>query len=56
MPVEGYKSVTVKDKTYNELQELADKTHRSISGTIEYLLEKYAPISIEITSEVPANG
>ena len=40
MPVEGFKSVTVSEVTYEKLEELASKNHRSIAQTIEHLLEK----------------
>jgi predicted CopG family antitoxin len=39
MPVEGFKSITVNEATYEKLEEIANKNHRSIAQTIEHLLE-----------------
>jgi hypothetical protein len=39
MPVEGFKSVTIPEETYKQLEIMADRTHRSIPKLIEYLLE-----------------
>jgi len=40
VPAEGYKSITVRREVYEELKSLAEKTHRSVPGLIEYLIEK----------------
>jgi len=40
MPREGYKTITVKEDTYKELQDFAEQTHRSVPQTIEYLIDK----------------
>jgi len=40
MPAEGYKSITVSREVYEELKDLAVKTHRSIPKLIEHLIEK----------------
>lgn len=39
MPVEGFKSITVSEETFNTLHALAEKNHRTVPGTIEFLLE-----------------
>ena len=40
MPKPGYATITVAQKTYDELKDFADKTHRSIPQVIEFLAEK----------------
>jgi len=40
VPIEGYKSITVRREVYEELKSLAERTHRSVPGLIEHLIEK----------------
>jgi len=40
MPVEGFKTITVAEKTYKDLATYAKKTKRSIPQAIEFLLER----------------
>ena len=39
MPGEGYKSVTIPEEVYAELQTRAEKNCRSVAKEIEYLLK-----------------
>jgi hypothetical protein len=39
MPRHGFRSVSLKEKVYEELDALSTKNHRSIAQTIEHLLE-----------------
>lgn len=39
MPEEGFKTITVSEQIYNELQQLAEKNSRSIPKQIEHLLK-----------------
>ncbi len=39
MPNEGFKSITVTDEVYAELQKEAEKNCRSIAKELEYLLK-----------------
>jgi hypothetical protein len=38
VPSKGFKVLTVKDQVYEEIKSLAEKTSRSISGTVEHLV------------------
>jgi predicted CopG family antitoxin len=38
-PTEGFKTITVTEETLKKLEELAEKTHRSVPKVIEHLLE-----------------
>jgi len=38
-PREGYKTITVRRKVYEELKGLAEKTHRSVPKLIEYFIK-----------------
>jgi predicted CopG family antitoxin len=38
MPEQGYKSITVSEDIYSQLQQEAEKDHRSVSNFIEALL------------------
>ncbi|RJS93669.1 hypothetical protein CW705_01455 [Candidatus Bathyarchaeota archaeon] len=40
VPIEGYKSITIRREVYEELKSLAERTHRSVPGLIEHLIEK----------------
>lgn len=40
MPLEGYKSITIKDKTHEELGELGEKLKQSRSSIVEDLVEQ----------------
>jgi hypothetical protein len=40
MPRKGFKSLTIPEKLYEELKKYADKTHRTVPKTIEYIFEK----------------
>lgn len=40
MPEEGFKTITVSEQVYIELQELAEKNSRSIPKEIEHLLKR----------------
>jgi len=42
MDVNKYKSVTIKIATWRKLHKMAEKDVRSVSRTIEYLVEKYS--------------
>ena len=39
MPEEGFKSITVSDEVYAQLQKLAEKNCRSVSREVEHLLK-----------------
>jgi predicted transcriptional regulator len=39
VPVEGFETITVSSDLYQRLQEVAEKTQRSIPKVIEYLLK-----------------
>jgi predicted CopG family antitoxin len=39
MPEEGFKTITVSEQVYIQLQELAEKNSRSIPKEIEHLLK-----------------
>lgn len=39
MPREGYRSISVKDQIFSQLQKKADEEHRTIPETIEHMLE-----------------
>ena len=41
MPVKGWKTITVKDATYSNIEETAKKLGKSMAETAEFLLEKY---------------
>jgi len=41
MPVKGWKSITIRESIYNELDSLAQKKKLSIPKIIEILFEKY---------------
>jgi hypothetical protein len=38
MPREGYRTITVKEAVYCQLEKIAEKTYRTVPGTIEFLL------------------
>jgi len=40
VPVEGYKTITISEQVFSELERLAKETHRSIPKLIEYLVER----------------
>jgi len=46
MPVEGWKSITVSEQTYKQLEQLAEKTHRTIPKLVEFLIEEVAKKAI----------
>jgi len=39
VPIEGYKTITVRREVYEELKNLAERTHRSVSKLIEHLIQ-----------------
>jgi len=39
MPRKGYRSISVKDAVYSELEKKADSEHRTVPEEIEHLLE-----------------
>lgn len=39
MPREGYKSITVDEEIYKELEQKAEASHRTVPEYIEHLLE-----------------
>ena len=41
MPAEGFKSITISTKVYEQLEKYAEKTKRSIPKAIEFLLEQH---------------
>jgi macrodomain Ter protein organizer (MatP/YcbG family) len=41
MPRKGYRSISLKDQVFEQLQKKADEEHRTIPETIEHLLEVY---------------
>lgn len=41
MPAEGFKSITINTKVYEQLEKFAKKTKRSIPKAIEFLLEQH---------------
>jgi predicted CopG family antitoxin len=40
MPREGYRSITVKEDVYCQLEKIADATHRTVPEVIEHLIEQ----------------
>jgi predicted CopG family antitoxin len=49
MPREGYRSITVNEEIYKELEEKAEASHRTVPEYIEHLLE----IEKQLQKEVP---
>ena len=41
MPVEGFRSITVTNNVYEQLEKFAEKTKRSIPKAIEYLISEH---------------
>jgi len=41
MPPKGYKTISVKEKVHNELQNLADRTNRTVPELIEHLVSAH---------------
>lgn len=39
MPREGYRSITVKDDVYSQLEKIAEGTHRTVPEVIEHLVK-----------------
>jgi len=40
MPKDGFTTITVSIETHRLLKDFAERTHRSVPQTIEYLVEK----------------
>ena len=40
MPKEGFTTITIRIETFVLLKDFADKTHRSVPQSIEYLVEE----------------
>jgi len=40
MPAKGFKSITVREEVFKEIEQLAKDTNRSIPNTVAYLMEK----------------
>jgi len=48
MPKKGYKSITVTDKVFTVLQNIADGNDRSIPGEIQAMLVKCYPEVVQL--------
>lgn len=47
MPEDGWKSVTLPNEIYAELQARAEKNCRSVAKEIEYLLRNHKSVKVE---------
>ena len=53
MPKDGWKSITVSETLYNEIQEKADAQGKSIAKFLASLLEENPPSLESLCTEVP---
>jgi len=51
MPRKGYKSVTIKDETYEKLALMAEEEGKSVSQIVRELAERNLPLEVEVPVE-----
>jgi len=51
MPKKGFKAVTIKEKLYKEVNEIAEKQNRSIASIVEEAIQQFMLSHKEVSSE-----